>query len=440
MKARIIILLLLSAGIAFPAAAKVKVVNRSASSEPSWINGTEQQMIIVSSKAPTMEEARQKCLDNIRLQMLDAISQNIEFSSSEISTQYTQNEMIDFRTQFNSELRKQSANIPYIKGVTLAKAIDSYWEERYDKSTKERYFVLSVKYAFPKSELDGLVAEFEKRDAEMWQVYKECKAGYDDISEYEQIERAVNALNGIKSYFFDTHRRNQVEALQKNYMALYTQINVEVEEQGLGYAEFKFYLGGRQIMLRAVPVMRSQTATELSYSASGNTALLTYAYDACPKGSYNEIMLMWNLPGKRLERNITFTVPRRSDSLRAKGDVYITGMLDEENTISDITVSITFQAEGFAPYTVKRLELKVPALKAPLIIDAVDEEVGSDGQYTLQCSTEASIIGADVRYNTLDILQGKAVVERNGEEQDINIVLPYKIMVRKTEIINEDEE
>ena len=114
MKGRIITVTLLALYLAFPASAKVKVVNRSASSEPSWINGTEQQMIIVSSKAPTMEEARQKCLDNIRLQMLDAISQNIEFTSSEISTQYTQNEMLEFRTQFNSELRKQSANIPYI--------------------------------------------------------------------------------------------------------------------------------------------------------------------------------------------------------------------------------------------------------------------------------------------------------------------------------------
>lgn len=439
MKAPIIAVILITLYIAVPAAAKVKVVDRSAASQPAWVNGTEQQMIIVSSKAPTMEEARQKCLDNIRIQMLDAISQNIEFSSSEISTQYTQNEMMEFRTQFNSELRKQSANIPYIKGVTLAKAIDSYWEERYDKSTRERYFVLSVKYSFPKSELDRLVADFEKRDAEMWQVYKDQKAGYDNITEYEQIEAAVNALNGIKSYFFDTHRRNQVEALQKDYMALYTQINAEVEDQGLGYAKLKFYLGGKQIMLRTIPVMRSQTATELVYSASGETGLLTYAYDACPKGSYNEIKLMWNLPGKRLERDITFTVPRNNNTLRAKGDVYITGMLDEENTISDINVEITFLAEGYAPYTVKRLELKLSALKAPLIIDAIDQTIDRDGEYTLQCSTEAPIIGSDVRYNTLDVLQGTAQIDRGGRQESINITLPYKIMVRKVETVSEEE-
>ena len=440
MKGRIITITLLALYLAFPASAKVKVVNRSASSEPSWINGTEQQMILVSSKAPTMEEARQKCLDNIRLQMLDAISQNIEFTSSEISTQYTQNEMLEFRTQFNSELRKQSANIPYIKGVTLAKAIDSYWEERYDKSTKERYFVLSVKYSFPKAELDELVAEFEKRDAEMWQTYKDQQSAYQNITEYEQIEAAVNALNGIKSYFFDTHRRNQVEALQKNFLSLYPQINVEIEEQGLGYAKLKFYLGGKEIMLRAIPVMRSQTATELAYSSSGSAGLLTYAYDTCPKGSYNEITLMWNLPGKRMERTVTFTVPRNNNTIRVKGDVYITGLLNEENVIYDINVSLTFQAEGYAPYTVKRLELKVPALKAPLIMDAIDEEVDKDGQYTLECSTEAPIIGSDVRYNTLDILQGTAVIEHKGVQESINIVQPYKIMVRKVETISEDEE
>lgn len=440
MKGKTITIILLALYIAFPVTAKVKVVNRSASSEPAWINGTEQQMIIVSSKAPTMEEARQKCLDNIRTQILDAISQNIEFTSSEISTQYTQNEMMEFRTQFNSELRKQSANIPYIKGVTLAKAIDSYWEERYDKSTKERYFVLSVKYSFPKAELDELVQEFEKRDAEMWQIYKTQAAVYENISEYEQIETAVNALNGIKSYFFDTHRRNQVESLQKNFLALYPQVNAEVKEQGLGYAKIEFYLGGKKIKLHTVPVMRSQTATELTYSSSGETPFLTYAYDTCPKGSYNEITLMWNLPGKRIEKEITFTVPRNDNTLRAKGEVRITGLLNEENVIYDINLSMTFEASGYAPYTIKRLDLKVPALKAPLIIDAIDQEVDKNGQYTLECSTEAPIIGADVRYNTLDVLQGTAAIEHKGEQTNINIILPYKIMVRKVEIINEDEE
>lgn len=433
MNGRIKILLLTALVASSPLYAKqaIKIVSRSADKIPVWMNGTEQGYIITSAIAADIETAKRICLDNIKSQILESVSENIEFSGSEISRQYTINDMTDFRSEFRSELKKQAADIPYIKGVSMSKAEESYWEERYDKVTKHTFFVLSVKYPFPATELRRMIKDFEERDAAMWQIYKEKKDGIGHITSYAGIESAVSALESIKNYFFDRQRREQVAALQGAYISLYKKISLITSVEELGSAKIACMLNGKEIDFGLIPVIRSETATQLQYKAVGGSGVLAYSYDGCPKGSKNEITLTYNIPGNRIVHNVYFTVPRVFNTLKVKGEAAIAGVIDANNAISDISVRITLEAVGYAPYTVKNLRLKLPALMAPVYVEDINEEFNADGVSELRCSSDIPVQAYVKKENRLDILQGELVVVHGGKAEIIKFTQPYKLSLAR---------
>lgn len=211
-------LLILFSLLSLSCFAKIKVVEKSAKKVPEWVNTTRKDYIITSAMAPGLERAKEECFAQIKKMIIDAIAQNVKASSESRITQESVNDGIqNFLDAYTSSFQTQSANLPYLTGISESKAEDVYWEKRLNTETDEISYLYCVKYPFPSLELKKLIKEFQRRDQEMSDKLEGLKELYDQITSVDQIDKAITDIEVLKHYFFDDMRQRDAQVLQQNF-------------------------------------------------------------------------------------------------------------------------------------------------------------------------------------------------------------------------------
>ena len=210
-------------------AAQMKVVEESAKRTPEWVNAAVEDYLIVSVSGKTKEEARQKALNEVTEQIIRAVANNVSVTQMNTMSEENVNGKIESKDVYTYLSKSQSANLPFLKGISMSKAEEIYWEKLRDKKTKEERIDYWVKYPFPSYELEDLIAEFEKLDAGKVRQYEALKAELPQVSSVEQIGRNIDALESLADYFFDDVRRGEAESLKQSYEALYGALTVTGE-------------------------------------------------------------------------------------------------------------------------------------------------------------------------------------------------------------------
>lgn len=204
----VICALLLAAGMN----AQTKVMEKSAKKVPGWMNTAVDDYLIVSVTAGSLAEGQSKVLQEITERIIQAVANNVSVSKENVLSEVNTDGNIESSDAFMQVSKMKSANLPFLKGISLSNVEEIYWEKVQDKSTKKEYYNYSVKYPFSKAEQRKLVAEFEALDAEKVAQYKALEQKVHSIESVDEIKQAVLELNTLSEYFFDAVRLSQVGA------------------------------------------------------------------------------------------------------------------------------------------------------------------------------------------------------------------------------------
>lgn len=277
-----------------------KVVERSQKKVPTWVGNVEENFIIATATDDNLEGAKQKCLDNVKLQIAQSVAQNIEFSSENLIEQITKGHDVDATAEFRSKSTVQVGALPFISGITFAKASDSYWEKLSEKKSGKIVYSFSVRYPFTKGELYALQEEFNKRDEEMVALVTEMEQNVDEIQSVEEIDACIAKLKPAVEYFFDNARKQWVESVVNRYKKIPALISVEGRNGIDGYI-VSLMFKGRKIKTSAMPKMKANCASQLAAKAKGDDIIITYNDEDCLDDEENFIELTFKLPGRQLK-------------------------------------------------------------------------------------------------------------------------------------------
>lgn len=284
-------------------AQQYKVVEKSDKKAPAWYESSEADYLVASAEESDMETARQKCLESIRRQIIQAVAQNVEFSEKTFLKQTTGSgdEITEFVNTYTAEGSVQAASVPFLKGISLTKVQGSYWEKRRDKKTKEITYACAVRYPFPKAELNALVREFDRRDQEMESKLDEIEAKLNEMQSVEEIDQTVNQLQPVVAYFFDKTRKQRAQGVLNGYLKLSTYISVEGKKSGDNAYTMWLNLQGRKITASVVPTLKSNCASQLQAVVKGQDIVVTYDNIDCLEDEENFVEAMFRLQGKVLK-------------------------------------------------------------------------------------------------------------------------------------------
>lgn len=289
--------------VAAVGAQQYKVLEKSDKKASAWYESSEADYLVASAVASDMETARQKCLESIRRQIIQAVAQNVEFSEKTLLKQTTGSgdEITEFINTYTAEGSVQAASVPFLKGISLAKVQGSYWEKQQDKKTKEITYAYAVRYPFPKAELNALVREFDRRDKEMEGKLDEIEAKMNAMQSVEEIDQTVNQLQPVLAYFFDKTRKQRAQGVLNGYRKLSTYISVEGRKSGDNAYTMWLNLQGRKITASVVPTLKSNCASQLQAVVKGQDIVVTYDNIDCLEDEENFVEATFRLQGKVLK-------------------------------------------------------------------------------------------------------------------------------------------
>ena len=387
------------------AAKPIKVLDRSASKAPVWLDGTQEEYVITSAIADDMDAARNQCLDNVKTKIIESVAQNVQFGSESRIAQST-----------------------FIRGISVSKIADSYWEKRMDKATKKVTYLYAIKYPFPRIELKKMTREFEKRDHEMVTRYNALDRGLDSVASLEQIDRAIEELNPLITYFFDDVRKQAAISLQSNYRKLYDQIVIETAHEKSEEAFLVFRLNGRPIAVSQKPKVKSECATRIVCHMEDSGCRVTYSTEFCEENVPGEIRLTFRFGSRPVQHLIYFTKQDLTVQIRPVGTAYLTAQKGVADTLQAIHIRLEIENKNCDRFCVTGVALNVPGIVGAVVIDGLEIPFTGEAKHLLQLDYTVPITYTAGHDNKLQLMRG-TIRGTYGEESTL-FSTPFSLMFK----------
>lgn len=343
-----------------PLAAQEKIVEKSQPRQPKWLGISMADYIITSATNAELEAAKGECLSNIRQTILNSVSVNISSEEQLQNRQHISQGKERLSSDYLSEVKTIAAKMPYITNISLSDA-EVYWVKRYHKKKKTYRYEVHVKYSFPEFRRKALVVQFLKQDRLQYEKYLELKEHLTKVESLEEIQRCITDLTALKNYFVDSRRRDEVEALQKNYRQLYDAVSIVPYESELGRHVFCFMLEGRKVRVAHKPVVKAEFATNIEVKPLENGMYeLTYCYDQCWDDDLNVITLIYRVGGHVFRHEVPFDVREGKTEVIPFGRIEFYRSSDEkEMAAEEQRLKLEREEEQFLQEE-KAKEVKIP--------------------------------------------------------------------------------
>jgi len=353
---------------------------------PAWVNGSENNFIIISGIGNTVEEAKNECIKGIRDNIINSIAVNVR-SKTEINI-VQQNGKSDEKLKFS--VTSQAANIPFLNGISLSKAKDYYWEKVIDKKSKAVRFGYNIKYPFSNAELQGLIDEFQKQDEETSQKIKYLLKASDTVTVIESYGSIIAQLKLIQNSLIDD-RKEKIEAGLINILANLQSVNFTPILNMPGRYVVK--ISNKQKVLKTYqrPEFKSNCGKITQVNFLDSAIQIIYTPDLCkytdnPKGT-----LIFNLGQEKLSHDFNIDVNANKVELNIDGDILIKKSIESDDKITSANIEIPLYSKYTYPFVIRRVEMKFENLN-PIVIDDLKIENKNKGVNILKINTQSSLI------------------------------------------------
>lgn len=283
-----------------------QIVERSAKKRPSWIGQVKEGYLITSATAPTLEEAQRKCMSSVKIQMLESVAQNIEYSSEILVEQLTHNDEVQSNISFSQKGKTNVANLPYISGISLSNASEAYWEHIRDKETGESYYTYSLLYPFTNADYQKLKSDFDALDKAMVNVMQRIEENIHNVNSVDSIESDIDKLESVRDYFFDKNRKAKANLLIEQHKRLLYKLNIESKRIERCKYRCWLTLDGKTIECSSLPKCKSETAIKIKTVIDEGSFVITFSDEECVNDDDNYIDIVLKLKHNTLKHRLHF--------------------------------------------------------------------------------------------------------------------------------------
>lgn len=413
--------------------AQYKVIEASSKKAPAWVNSMVPGQLIVTVYGNNMGECQDRALTEISERIIKAVASNVVASTSSNSSEITTNAGTQSYDMFQSTSKIRSANLPFLKGISLSKAVGSYWEKQQDKNTKDVKIAFSVAYPFSDSELNSLIAEYERLDGEKASQVEEIINSIDAIDDVAQIKQGILKLQGLKNFFVDAARISEVDAALKRYQSLYSLLTVAVTQNSDSECTVQLLLNGNPVKVGVAPKVKgSECLSNISSQAQDGAFVVTFDSQDCLEEDENALDIVFNIDGKSIKKKAP--LKKNIDGMGAgkfsvipEGKIYLQAASSTGEAVTDITIRLSLNNRGGTPFGLKSIELIVPELTAPIIFDDTNVVYNTKGVVQVKALAQGTFAARSTTKSALSFVKGSVTVvnPESGAIETLKINLPY---------------
>lgn len=415
------------------AGAQTKVIEKSAKKVPQWLTAPAEGYLVVTVTANSLADAQTKALAEVTERVIQAVASHVTVSTRNELSEVNLNGQIESKDAFTRISKMKSANLPFLKGISLSKVEDVYWQKVQNKATKQEHYEYSVKYPFSNAEQKRLIAEFEKLDAEKMARYEALEAQLGAIESVEEIADCITQLKTLENYFFDEVRLSQVEGLIARYQQQYDALSVTGIFLEPGKYQCQVLLDGNPVRTAVSPKVTSNCAGQLSVRPSDGTFIVSYDAIDCLPEEENFLDIVFRINGKRLAHKAYLQDAGGAEastfSVVPEGKLILTAdsVVASERKIVNINIRLTLNNRGGTPFGLKAIELHVPDFSAPIVFDDIDGVYKTKGVLQVRALAEGEFTALEKKKSAFSFVQGSITLvnPQSGAVERVRLSLPY---------------
>lgn len=285
-----------------PGCAAIKVTQSSARRVPQWVYGVEQNYLIVSAEADDLETAKNKALNEVKKQIINAISEQVRSTSLTTTQETGINTLFTTMEIYQDELATETGNVPFLSQVTLANATDYYWEKRLNKKTKTQSYRYHLKYPFSHLDQDILIEKFEEQEATINQKLEAFEK--EDFSSYSSVEQMVDKATALRTFqstlMENDTRRKTCDRILRGYKANIEQLAIRAIRVDREQTLYEIYYGEKKVTCNIKPYLRSKCLEHMDWQVKEEVNIVTYDYSNCFEDEQNYIDITLTVLGKKI--------------------------------------------------------------------------------------------------------------------------------------------
>lgn len=282
--------------------AAVKVVESSAKRTPQWVYGVEQNFLIVSAEADNIETAKNKALNEVKKQILNAIAENVRSSSLMVSQEVGVDNFYTTLEMYQDQVTTESGNVPFLSQVSLANATDYYWEKRYNKKTKISTYRYHLKYPFSRLDQEQLVAKFEEQEKainQQLEVFEQV-----DFSTFASVEQMIAQGTAVRTFqstlMENDTRRKTCDRILRGYKSNIEQLSIHAVSVNREKTIYEVFYGEKKVACNIKPYLRTRCLEKMNWQVVNGVNEVTYDYNGCYEDEENYIDITLTVMGKKI--------------------------------------------------------------------------------------------------------------------------------------------
>ena len=305
------------------AMAQMKIVESSERKTPQWVGSTSKDVFVVTASAPSIDEAKELALQEVKKQIIEAIALHVTSETNiTMSQTTTQGDNVDLNQQLESKFETHAAKLPFVKGISLSKVNRYYWEKARNKKTKEEIYGYTIEYPFSETDLRKLTMEFDKIDASMVDKLVNIEQVARNFKTTEQLDDALMHVSVLENYFFDEVRLTRTKAAAQFARKQFSYIKPVVAFNSSSQAVIVIAVGEKIITSTQRPSIKSNCATQVSIKHQNGRVLVDFDNSGCVDSEENFIEAVYRFGGNLAKDKAYFNINEN------RLDVKIDGKLD----------------------------------------------------------------------------------------------------------------
>jgi len=378
--------------LSLAAMSQEKAVERSGKT-PKWINSTQKDFIIESGKGASIDEAKDRALINVKESIVKSVAEKITSSSEEKTQQVRQDNSYKVSGNYQSVINSKTADLPFIKGISLNKVSDFYWEKLKEKKTGAIVYSYYLKYPFTDFELQSIILDYEMSQKKIEDELDEATGGIDEITTIEQILEKIQVLRGIVPQLEESEKRVASMNIVK-LEGILKSISLEdiINQKGT----IKYFLVNKEHHFKTnlKPKINSNCASNFRTSLVGDTVILRYDSPDCFEAVSNYISAEYVVGNYSIKNSFPLFFSQNKTELVITGTIQLKSEDKDTLVVSNFEVLIPIQSKSQDEIIIKSVSIKLaghPDITfnslSNIIVNNSINEVSLKGQTSLKRSS-----------------------------------------------------
>ncbi len=378
-----------------PSFAQEKPVETSHKKEPKWLHGTEVDYIITTGRGESIDKAKEDVMKSIQDEIVNSVAIYVR-SKTEMNIENTNNNgIINTIEKMKNTSTVQTADIPSLKGISLNKVSDFYWEKFYDKKTKVTTVAYHVKYPYTEDEREQLIREFKKKDDELTQQLNDILDGIEEAESIETLEEYKKQLEYLSEYFID-QRKEKADLGVIKLKDMLASVELVPISTTPGEIQYTLKIGDNFYACADKPKYEKTDCVIItSKESSGHVQTIKFTYDDCSEDEKNFIKVIYKFANKKVENSFYFDMTSEIAEVFLKDDIIFKALKREATEIKKYSVAFNVVSKYETAFEIEKIVMEWTGL--PSVTVDINKEYSGKGSHNIVVESDATL---DNRYSS----------------------------------------